>query len=44
MYARYGEEHPGAWAGAWFENEPDVRMVAVFTGDAAPAKARAGKA
>lgn len=33
--ARYGEEHPGAWAGAWFENEPDVRIVAAFTGDAA---------
>jgi hypothetical protein len=33
--ARYGEEHPGAWAGAWFENEPDVHIVAAFTGDAA---------
>ena len=33
--AHYGEEHPGAWAGAWFENEPDVRIVAAFTGDAA---------
>ena len=28
--ARYGEEHPGAWAGAWFENEPDVRIVAGY--------------
>jgi hypothetical protein len=33
--AHYGEEHPGAWAGAWFENEPTVRIVAAFTGDAA---------
>jgi hypothetical protein len=33
--AHYGEEHPGAWAGAWFENEPDVHIVAAFTGDAA---------
>ena len=33
--AQYGEEHPEAWAGAWFENEPDVRIVAAFTGDAA---------
>ena len=31
----YGEEHPGAWAGAWFDNEPAVRIVAAFTGDAA---------
>ena len=31
----YGEEHPGAWAGAWFDNEPTVRIVAAFTGDAA---------
>ena len=35
IVAHYGEEHPGAWAGAWFENEPDVRIVAAFTGDAA---------
>ena len=34
--ARYGEEHPAAWAGAWFENEPTVRIVAAFTGE--PAK------
>ena len=33
--AHYGAEHPGAWAGAWFENEPTVRIVAAFTGDAA---------
>lgn len=33
--AGYGEEHPGAWAGAWFDNEPTVRIVAAFTGDAA---------
>ena len=31
----YGEEHPGAWAGAWFDNEPAVRIVAAFTGDVA---------
>jgi hypothetical protein len=31
----YGEEHPGAWAGAWWDNEPTVRIVAAFTGDAA---------
>ena len=30
----YGEEHPGAWAGAWWDNEPAVRIVAAFTGDA----------
>jgi hypothetical protein len=35
IVAHYGEEHPGAWAGAWFENEPDVHIVAAFTGDAA---------
>jgi hypothetical protein len=33
--AGYGEEHPGAWAGAWFDNEPTVRIVAAFTGDVA---------
>jgi hypothetical protein len=33
--AHYGAEHPGAWAGAWFENEPTVRIVAAVTGDAA---------
>ena len=31
----YGEEHPGAWAGAWWDNEPAVRIVAAFTGDVA---------
>ena len=35
LTAGYGEEHPGAWAGAWFDNEPSVRIVAAFTGDAA---------
>jgi hypothetical protein len=35
IVARYGEEHPGAWAGAWWDNEPTVRIVAAFTGDAA---------
>jgi hypothetical protein len=30
----YGEEHPGEWAGAWFDNEPAVRIVAAFAGDA----------
>jgi hypothetical protein len=33
--ARYGEEHPGDWAGAWWDNEPTARIVAAFTGDAA---------
>jgi hypothetical protein len=31
----YGEEHPGTWAGAWWDNEPAVRIVAGFTGDVA---------
>ena len=35
IVASYGEEHPGAWAGAWWDNEPTVRIVAAFTGDAA---------
>ncbi len=35
IVARYGKEHPGAWAGAWWDNEPTVRIVAAFTGDAA---------
>jgi len=35
IVAGYGEEHPGAWAGAWWDNEPTVRIVAAFTGDAA---------
>jgi hypothetical protein len=35
IVARYGAEHPGAWAGAWWDNEPTVRIVAAFTGDAA---------
>ena len=32
---RYGDEHPGTWAGLWFENEPAVCIVATFTGDLA---------
>jgi hypothetical protein len=35
IVASYGEQHPGAWAGAWWDNEPTVRIVAAFTGDAA---------
>jgi hypothetical protein len=35
IVAGYGEEHPEAWAGAWWDNEPTVRIVAAFTGDAA---------
>jgi hypothetical protein len=35
IVASYGEEHPGSWAGAWWDNEPTVRIVAAFTGDAA---------
>jgi hypothetical protein len=35
LIAGYGEEYPGAWAGAWFDNEPTVRIVAAFTGDTA---------
>jgi hypothetical protein len=35
LIAGYGEEHPEAWAGAWFDNEPAVRIVAAFTGDVA---------
>jgi hypothetical protein len=35
LIAGYGEEYPGAWAGAWWDNEPAVRIVAGFTGDAA---------
>jgi hypothetical protein len=31
----YGEDHPEAWVGAWFDNEPTVRIVAAFTGDVA---------
>jgi hypothetical protein len=33
LVTRYGEEHPETWAGAWFDNEPTVRIVAAFTGD-----------
>jgi hypothetical protein len=33
LVARYGEEHPGAWAGVWFDNEPTVHVVAAFTRD-----------
>jgi hypothetical protein len=35
IVANYGEEHPETWAGAWWDNEPTVRIVAAFTGDAA---------
>jgi len=35
LIVRYGEEHPGAWAGGWFDNDPTVRIVAAFTGDVA---------
>ena len=29
----YGEAHPAAWVDLRFENEPSVRIVALFTGD-----------
>ena len=29
------QEHPASWAGAWWDNEPTVRIVAAFAGDAA---------
>jgi hypothetical protein len=35
LIAGYGEQHPGAWVGAWWDNEPTVRIVAAFTGDTA---------
>jgi hypothetical protein len=35
LVARYGEEHPGTWAGVWFDNEPTVHIVAAFTSDVA---------
>jgi hypothetical protein len=35
IVASYGEEHPGSWAGAWWYNDPAVRIVAAYTGDAA---------
>ena len=35
LIADYGEEHSGTWAGAWFDNEPTVLIVAAFTGDVA---------
>src|ERR1700749_3039475 len=35
LVAGYGEEHPGTWAGVWFENEPAVYIVAAFTSDVA---------
>jgi hypothetical protein len=35
LVTRYGEEHPGTWAGVWFDNEPAVRIVAAFTSDVA---------
>jgi hypothetical protein len=33
IVARYGEKHPGTWAGAWFDNDPAVCVVAAFTAD-----------
>jgi hypothetical protein len=33
LIARYGEDHPATWTGAWFDNDPAVRIVAAFTGD-----------
>jgi hypothetical protein len=35
LVTRYGQEHPGTWAGVWFDNEPTVYIVAAFTGDVA---------
>lgn len=35
LVTRYGEQHPGTWAGVWFDNEPAVRIVAAFTSDVA---------
>ena len=35
LIVRYGEKHPETWAGAWFDNEPTVRIVAAFTDDVA---------
>lgn len=35
IVADYGAEHPADWAGAWWDNEPTVRIVAAFAGDAA---------
>jgi len=35
LIAGYGEAHPGAWTGAWWDNEPTVRIVAAFTGNVA---------
>lgn len=32
----YGEAHLDSWVGMGFENEPTVRIVALFTGDVAP--------
>jgi hypothetical protein len=29
----YGEAHPDAWVGLRFENEPSVRIIALFVGD-----------
>jgi hypothetical protein len=34
IVTRYGEDHPGTWAGVWLDNEQGVRVVAAFTGDA----------
>ena len=35
LVAGYGEQYPEAWVGAWWDNEPTVRIVAAFTGDTA---------
>jgi hypothetical protein len=35
LVSRYGDEHPGTWAGVWFDNEPTVCIVAAFTSDVA---------
>ncbi len=32
LVRRYGEAHPDAWVGHWFENQPTVRIVAEFAG------------
>ena len=33
MVRQYGESHPESWVGLRFENEPLVRIIAVFAGD-----------
>jgi hypothetical protein len=37
----YGEEHPNDWTDVLFENEPTVRIVALFAGDTLGAHERA---